>query len=120
MGVQADIKNYELGLNNFYNDMGFYPSSSPLPTNPPIPIQRQIATVYDPAIEASFLPALIPMQGAHVLYESLVGMDRRGYQKDHFYGIDLNGEYYTIGPGGRPVPAPAALRFRGRQEREER
>lgn len=31
-----------------------------------------------------------PDQGAHRLFESLLGLDYFGYQKDHYYGFDTN------------------------------
>jgi len=73
MTVRNDFRSYELGLETFYQDMGFYPSSKPrnmLIKNNPVPH----ATLFD--------------QGAHVLFESLVGLDQLGYQKDHQYEFD--------------------------------
>jgi len=97
MSVKADIKNYELGLNTFYNDMGFYPSSTPRLG----PAPNNIVTVYDPAFPQN--PAYFPQYGAQILYESLVGFDRRGYQKDHFYAIDNAGKYYAVNAQNRRI-----------------
>ncbi|MCP4709927.1 MAG: prepilin-type N-terminal cleavage/methylation domain-containing protein [Planctomycetes bacterium] len=74
MAVKADFKNYEVGLNSFHTDMGYYPSSTP-----------RNAIYVNPD---TMTPVNIPQQGADILYESLVGIDQIGYQKDHFYYLD--------------------------------
>jgi len=87
--VQADLKNYELGLNTFYNDMGFYPSSKP-----------REAIYFEPDTMTAMK---IPEQGADILYESLVGLDQVGYQKENFYYRDplTAAPWNAVGPTTR-------------------
>ncbi|MCP4707660.1 MAG: hypothetical protein GY869_03460 [Planctomycetes bacterium] len=76
IAARADLKNLELGLNIFYNDQGFYPPSSPRP-------KLQIAG--PPDMFAT------PDQGAHILFEALLGLDQLGYHPNHQYAIDDSG-----------------------------
>ncbi|MFC1782243.1 type II secretion system protein [Planctomycetota bacterium] len=91
MSVRADMKTLEMGLENFAGDMGFYPNS-----------QQRPALVND----ALPNPNLMKDQGAHILFEALVGLDQFGYQKDHFYGINPQGVPYKPGPPPRFDPVP--------------
>ena len=86
MASKADLQNLELGLQNFYIDQGFYPASTPRS-------KLQIAGPPD--------PAATPDQGAHILFEALLGLDQKGCQKEHYYAFNDTG--VPIDDAGNPT-----------------
>ena len=79
VGDQASLRVVNDAVENFANDMGFYPDSfhryGMLLKN-----RDDGAPIFDDTVEYD--------QGAHTLFEALAGMDHIGYQKDHVYLID--------------------------------
>jgi prepilin-type N-terminal cleavage/methylation domain-containing protein len=99
VGDKASLRTINDAVENFAAEMGSYPNSRrngilfPYAGNP------------DPA--SLVIPAAPPEardQGAHVLFESLVGLDRIGYQKDSYYAVNpLTGKPCVYDAGNNPI-----------------
>lgn len=72
VGDKASLRTINDATENFASEMGYYPDSSPRDMLLP---------------QLQFNNSAMPDQGAHVLFESLVGLDMIGYQKDHNYAV---------------------------------
>ncbi len=97
MKDRVAINSISQGLEAFRSDLGFYPSSSQFP-------EQASNIVLDPlniVTDTNFISPPPIDQGAHKLYEALVGLDGLGYQKDHFYGVE-DGTQGTGLPLGTP------------------
>ena len=89
MAERTNLNYIETAVEDFAMEMGFYPPSR-RPLLPGIP-QPYALRVVDASNPYFFNTKLVPPdQGAHILYESLMGLDPLGYQKDHFYEISTD------------------------------
>ncbi len=79
VGDQASLRVVNDAVENFANDMGFYPDSYH---------GQGMLLKQQPAGAPLFNPVPDYDQGAHTLFEALAGLDHIGYQKDHVYVID--------------------------------
>ncbi|KPK76171.1 MAG: hypothetical protein AMJ79_07860 [Phycisphaerae bacterium SM23_30] len=87
---RANLRMIDFALEKFADELGFYPPSTP---RPQLRMMQQ-----PPDVNASW------DQGAHILYESLLGLDNLGYQKDHFYYTHpMTGQPLAPGPSS-PIP----------------
>lgn len=82
------ISNLETGLNAFKNDFGYFPDSA---QRDPLDNITTLGTV-------GATPGTPLDQGAHRLYEAMVGLDRLGFEKTHIYMIDDQGVPITDDP----------------------
>ncbi|RLI47915.1 MAG: hypothetical protein DRP09_21945 [Candidatus Thorarchaeota archaeon] len=95
VGDKASLRTINDAIENFAAEMGHYPNSRR--NGVLYPFSGDPTAILDTA-------AWPPDQGAHVLFESLVGLDRIGYQKDHFYYVRDDGKPMTWDYNlGRPV-----------------
>ena len=106
---RASLNSIDTALNQFKSDHGFFPSSDRFD-------QNGDPTSLDP-FDESGSPIDIPGvdMGAHTLFESLVGLDTLGYQKDNYYQVSDGGDDI---PAGTPV-APNRV-FNSRLETTKR
>ena len=87
-GDKASLYSIGVAIESFANDMGYYPESSRIDldgTPCRIDLEYPGPPFYDE-----------PDQGAHVLFEALVGLDKQGFQKGNYYQNDDDG--YPIAP----------------------
>lgn len=71
---KASLRSIESALNSFNSDHGFFPSSQPRPPLNNLTTEVVLSGSND--------------QGAHILFESLAGLDTLGYQKDNYYHVN--------------------------------
>jgi len=98
MREKNNITNMSTAIESFKNDHGFYPESG-------------LRSPGDPRFQV-----LLPMQqqnniqpvdqGAHRIVESLVGLDFRGYQEEHYYELAKNNPDFPDGTPIFPNPFP--------------
>jgi len=75
IGDKASLSSIATAVETFNNEFGYYPDSQ-----------------FRPAIEEWGNLGVGTDQGAHRLFEALAGLDHLGYQLNHFYGTNANGE----------------------------
>ena len=99
VGDKASLRTMHNAVENFANEFGHYPDSRrngvlyPYSGNP-----DPASLLVDPGDYLSW------DQGAHVLFESLVGLDRIGHQKDHYYAVNpFNGKPCVYDAGNNPI-----------------
>ncbi|MBN1844735.1 MAG: type II secretion system protein [Sedimentisphaerales bacterium] len=80
VGDQASLRVVNNAVENFANDMTYYPDSD----------QRHMLLVQGGQDNTNW------DQGAHRLFEALAGMDYIGYQKDHYYNTNVDGKPIDI------------------------
>jgi len=73
---KAALNTIATALESFSTDMGHYPDSQP---------RKKLL------MQGGFDNTVIDDQGAHILFESLAGLDMIGYQKDHHYEVSNAG-----------------------------
>ena len=87
---KASLRSMENALNSFNADHGFFPSSG---------TRTGFATTLGEWTNGGNGSGNGPVdQGAHILFESLAGLDTLGYQKDNYYNVDSGGNFQAGTP----------------------
>jgi len=85
---RASLHSIGVAIESFANDMGYYPESSRI-TPDGIPYRIDLEDPGEPFENE-------PDQGAHTVFEALFGLDKQGFQKEHYYQNDNDG--YPVAP----------------------
>jgi prepilin-type N-terminal cleavage/methylation domain-containing protein len=94
VGNKASLHSIGVAIESFANDMGYYPESNRI--NPNTNEKCRLNLVDNPDNEPIIVVDDEPDQGAHTLFEALFGLDKQGFQKDHYYQND--GDGYPVAP----------------------